>query len=154
MTGKRAPSPPKLRVHFIMTAPGTAREEHQAMEFSVTKSALLNELNTTQGVVERKTTHVSKSACRNPRKSDRQDEVCHLHGGVTLHAKWRTADLEAGHAGDGGDGRPPACAGRNRPQTCGTERRSESAHPEESHGRSGETFQRRQLRCAHRFCEG
>src|SRR5437667_4300236 len=39
-----------------MTSPGTAREEHQAMEFSVTKSALLNELNTTQGVVERKTT--------------------------------------------------------------------------------------------------
>jgi DNA polymerase-3 subunit beta len=39
-----------------MNAPGTAREEHQAMEFSVTKSALLNELNTTQGVVERKTT--------------------------------------------------------------------------------------------------
>jgi DNA polymerase III sliding clamp (beta) subunit (PCNA family) len=39
-----------------MTAPGTAREEHEAMEFSVTKSALLNELNTTQGVVERKTT--------------------------------------------------------------------------------------------------
>src|SRR5207245_2333590 len=39
-----------------ITAPGTAREEHQAMEFSVTKSALLNELNTTQGVVERKTT--------------------------------------------------------------------------------------------------
>jgi len=39
-----------------MTAPGTAREEHQAMEFSVTKSALLNELNTTQGVIERKTT--------------------------------------------------------------------------------------------------
>jgi DNA polymerase III subunit beta len=39
-----------------MTAPGTAREEHQEMEFSVTKSALLNELTTTQGVVERKTT--------------------------------------------------------------------------------------------------
>src|SRR5271169_5889288 len=39
-----------------MTAPGTAREEHQSMEFSVTKSALLNELSTTQGVVERKTT--------------------------------------------------------------------------------------------------
>src|SRR5260370_5802602 len=39
-----------------MTAPGTAREEHQAMEFSVTKSALLNELSTTRGVVERKTT--------------------------------------------------------------------------------------------------
>src|SRR5437763_13628702 len=39
-----------------MTAPGTAREEHQSMEFSVTKSALLNELLTTQGVVERKTT--------------------------------------------------------------------------------------------------
>ncbi len=39
-----------------MTAPGTAREEHQAMEFSVTTSALLNELSTTQGVVERKTT--------------------------------------------------------------------------------------------------
>jgi DNA polymerase-3 subunit beta len=39
-----------------MTAPGTAREEHQAMEFSVIKSALLNELSTTQGVVERKTT--------------------------------------------------------------------------------------------------
>jgi DNA polymerase III subunit beta len=39
-----------------MTAPGTALEEHQAMEFSVTKSALLNELNTTQGVIERKTT--------------------------------------------------------------------------------------------------
>src|SRR6201981_2260161 len=39
-----------------MAAPGTAREEYQAMEFSVTKSALLNELSTTQGVVERKTT--------------------------------------------------------------------------------------------------
>src|SRR3982074_3636830 len=39
-----------------MTAPVTAREDHQAMEFSVSKSALLNELNTTQGVVERKTT--------------------------------------------------------------------------------------------------
>jgi DNA polymerase III subunit beta len=39
-----------------MTAPGTAREEQQAMEFSVSKSALLNELSTTQGVVERKTT--------------------------------------------------------------------------------------------------
>src|SRR5437899_10463434 len=39
-----------------MTAPGTAREEHQAMEFSVTKYELLNELSTTQGVVERKTT--------------------------------------------------------------------------------------------------
>src|SRR5579883_52998 len=40
----------------LMTAPGTAREEHQAMEFSVSKAALLNELSTTQGVVERKTT--------------------------------------------------------------------------------------------------
>src|SRR6266446_6807994 len=49
-------SPPRLRVNLTMTAPGTAREEHQAMEFSVTKSALLNELSTTQGVVERKTT--------------------------------------------------------------------------------------------------
>src|SRR5260370_39796809 len=39
-----------------MTGPGTAREEYQAMEFSVTKSALLNELSTTKGVVERKTT--------------------------------------------------------------------------------------------------
>jgi DNA polymerase-3 subunit beta len=39
-----------------MAAPGTAREENQAMEFSVTKSVLLNELTTTQGVVERKTT--------------------------------------------------------------------------------------------------
>ncbi len=39
-----------------MTAPVTAREDYQAMEFSVTKSALLNELTTTQGVVERKTT--------------------------------------------------------------------------------------------------
>jgi DNA polymerase-3 subunit beta len=39
-----------------MTSTGTAREEHQAMEFSVSKSELLNELSTTQGVVERKTT--------------------------------------------------------------------------------------------------
>src|SRR2546423_2802206 len=39
-----------------MTAPVIAREEHQSMEFSVTKSALLNELSTTQGVIERKTT--------------------------------------------------------------------------------------------------
>src|SRR5215475_5026235 len=39
-----------------MTATGTAREESHSMEFSVTKSALLNELTTTQGVVERKTT--------------------------------------------------------------------------------------------------
>jgi len=39
-----------------MSAIGTAREESQSMEFSVTKSALLNELNITQGVVERKTT--------------------------------------------------------------------------------------------------
>ena len=38
------------------TAPVPAREDYQAMEFSVTKSALLNELTTTQGVVERKTT--------------------------------------------------------------------------------------------------
>ncbi len=35
---------------------GQALEESQAMEFSVTKSNLVNELNTTQGVVERKTT--------------------------------------------------------------------------------------------------
>src|SRR5579862_4007842 len=41
---------------YRMSATGTAREESQSMEFSVTKSALLNELNTTQGVVERKTT--------------------------------------------------------------------------------------------------
>jgi DNA polymerase-3 subunit beta len=39
-----------------MTAPVTALEDYQAMEFSVSKSALLNELSTTQGVVERKTT--------------------------------------------------------------------------------------------------
>src|SRR5246127_1506071 len=39
-----------------MTAPVTVREDHQSMEFSVSKSALLNELSTTQGVVERKTT--------------------------------------------------------------------------------------------------
>src|SRR5256885_7008920 len=39
-----------------MTAPVIAREDYQAMEFSVTKSALLNELSTTQGVVERKPT--------------------------------------------------------------------------------------------------
>jgi DNA polymerase III subunit beta len=39
-----------------MSAPATAREDHQATEFSVSKSALLNELSTTQGVVERKTT--------------------------------------------------------------------------------------------------
>ncbi len=39
-----------------MTATGTVREETQSMEFSVNKSALLEELNTTQGVVERKTT--------------------------------------------------------------------------------------------------
>jgi DNA polymerase-3 subunit beta len=39
-----------------MSATGTVREESQAMEFSVGKSALLNELTTTQGVVERKTT--------------------------------------------------------------------------------------------------
>ena len=39
-----------------MSATGTAREESQTMEFSVSKSALLNELTTTQGVVERKTT--------------------------------------------------------------------------------------------------
>jgi DNA polymerase-3 subunit beta len=39
-----------------MSSTGTAREESQSMEFSVSKSALLTELNTTQGVVERKTT--------------------------------------------------------------------------------------------------
>src|ERR1700739_2075506 len=39
-----------------MSARVTAREDHQAMEFSGSKSALLNELSTTQGVVERKTT--------------------------------------------------------------------------------------------------
>jgi DNA polymerase-3 subunit beta len=48
--------PGLIEGNFTMTAPGTAREEHQEMEFSVTKSALLNELSTTQGVVERKTT--------------------------------------------------------------------------------------------------
>src|SRR5258708_18980942 len=39
-----------------MTPPVIVREDYQAMEFSVAKSALLNELSTTQGVVERKTT--------------------------------------------------------------------------------------------------
>ncbi|HZV59505.1 MAG TPA: DNA polymerase III subunit beta [Candidatus Eremiobacteraceae bacterium] len=39
-----------------MSSTGTVREEHQAMEFSVAKSVLLEELSTTQGVVERKTT--------------------------------------------------------------------------------------------------
>ena len=39
-----------------MSATSAVREESQAMEFSVSKSALLNELTTTQGVVERKTT--------------------------------------------------------------------------------------------------
>src|SRR5260221_13259747 len=39
-----------------MSATGMAREESESMEFSVSKSALLNELTTTQGVVERKTT--------------------------------------------------------------------------------------------------
>jgi DNA polymerase III subunit beta len=39
-----------------MTATGTVREESQSMEFSVSKSTLLNELSITQGVVERKTT--------------------------------------------------------------------------------------------------
>src|SRR4029077_6925491 len=39
-----------------MSGTGTVREESQSMEFSVTKSALLDELTTTQGVVERKTT--------------------------------------------------------------------------------------------------
>src|SRR5256714_14943359 len=38
-----------------MTAPGTAREDYQAVEFSVSKSPLLNRLSTTQGVVEAKT---------------------------------------------------------------------------------------------------
>ena len=39
-----------------VSATETVREESQAMEFSVSKAALLNELTTTQGVVERKTT--------------------------------------------------------------------------------------------------
>jgi DNA polymerase III subunit beta len=39
-----------------MPTPGPAREETQAMEFSVKKFDLLEELNLTQGVVERKTT--------------------------------------------------------------------------------------------------
>jgi len=39
-----------------MTATATVREEPASMEFSVAKSALLNELTATQGVVERKTT--------------------------------------------------------------------------------------------------
>src|SRR5260221_6410941 len=39
-----------------MSATGMAREESESMEFSVSKSAVLNELRTTQGVVDRKTT--------------------------------------------------------------------------------------------------
>src|ERR1700687_6405860 len=39
-----------------MPKPAPAREENQAMEFSVSRSELLNELNMTQGVIERKTT--------------------------------------------------------------------------------------------------
>src|ERR1700732_5593798 len=39
-----------------MRAPVAAREDYQSMEFSVSKSALLNERRTTEGVVERKTT--------------------------------------------------------------------------------------------------
>jgi DNA polymerase-3 subunit beta len=39
-----------------MPTPAQAREENQAMEFSVKRSDLLDELNMTQGVIERKTT--------------------------------------------------------------------------------------------------
>src|SRR5215472_5508937 len=39
-----------------MAVAGAAREENQAMEFSVAKKAFLDELTTTQGVIERKTT--------------------------------------------------------------------------------------------------
>jgi hypothetical protein len=42
-------------IQGFLCATGTAREEHHEMEFSVTKSTLLNELSTTQGVVERHT---------------------------------------------------------------------------------------------------
>src|ERR1700682_6168583 len=39
-----------------MPKPAPAREENQAMEFSVSRSEVRNELNMTQGVIERKTT--------------------------------------------------------------------------------------------------
>src|SRR5258708_9803621 len=44
---RRPLTPSYSGVNFTMTAPGTARKEYPAMEFSVTKSALLNELSTT-----------------------------------------------------------------------------------------------------------
>src|SRR5271155_4309137 len=188
-----------------MTAPGTAREDHQSMEFSVSKSALLNELTSTQGVVERKTTipilsnllveakgtqltitatdlelsirtsceakikkegagtipakkllelvrllpegeikcrllenhwveivsdkkkyklvgmakenfpaHPGEDFRPGHGKLDPQDQVCDLHGRVSLHAKRRPAHLEARHARHGRHRRPPLGARRNR----------------------------------------
>src|SRR5260370_62366 len=102
-----------------MTAPGTAREEHQAMEFSDTKSALLNELSTTQGVVERKTTIPILS---NLLREAKASPLTITPTDLALRVKWRPADPEAAHAGDGGHGRPPSGACGDRSQTHRAER--------------------------------
>src|SRR5438045_8832886 len=47
---------PEPRVDFDMTAPGTAREVYQPMEFSVTKSGQVPELTMPQGVLAPKPT--------------------------------------------------------------------------------------------------
>src|SRR5205807_6001612 len=82
-----------------------------------------------------------------------ENKVCDFHGRVALHAEWWPVNSEAGHTGDGGDGRPPSGARGNRSQTHRVERRSESSYPEEGHGRSRKTLQRCRLRRAHRICE-
>ena len=71
-----------------MSATGTVREESQAMEFSVSKSALLNELNTTQGVVERKTTiPILSNILVEARFNDLPDDFFQvpMPDGVTIH---------------------------------------------------------------------
>src|SRR5271165_3218702 len=225
-----------------MTAPGTAREDHQSMEFSVSKSALVNELNTTQGVVERKTTipilsnllveakgsrltitatdlelsvrtsceakvkkegagtipakkllelvpllpegeikfkllenhwveivsdkkkyklvgmakenfpalpampHVLVNSRASHRKPDRQNKIRHFHGGIPLHAERWLADSQTRHARHGRHRWAPPGACRDRSKTSGFERRSEGSDPQEGHGRSRKTVERRGFR--------
>jgi len=81
------------------------------------------------------------------------NEIRNLPGGVALHVEWRPADPEAGHAGDGGDGRPPLGARGTDHKLSGLNGEVKVLVPKKAMGRSRKTFQRCRCGCADRVCE-
>jgi hypothetical protein len=79
-----------------MSATGTAREKSQAMEFSVTKSVLLNELNTTQGVTPKSTPHgIAHRARPVPQSSKKRRAFAETH----MSTRKSCSEMRAGKAG-------------------------------------------------------